>query len=53
MPQIGRLAVRWSRPVVGTPTAAASSCEVDGWSASFSVPRYPLAPTANGTGTRY
>src|SRR5262249_381384 len=51
---MGRLAVRWSRPVVGTITTVTICDEADGWYASFScscaeVPTEPLHPTSKET----
>jgi len=46
--KIGRIAVRWSRPVVGSIKTVTVSHEADGWSVSFScteVPVQPLPPT--------
>jgi putative transposase len=51
--KIGRIAVRWSRPLEGTPKTATISREADGWYACFScaeVPMQPLAPTGQETG---
>ena len=51
--KIGRLAVRWSRPIAGTPKTVTISHEADGWYACFScaeVPVQPLAPTGRETG---
>jgi len=51
--KIGRLAVRWSRPLVGSPKTVTISREADGWYVSFScaeVPIRPLAPTGRETG---
>jgi putative transposase len=51
--KIGRLAVRWSRPVEGTPKTVTISREADGWYACFScvdVPIQPLPPTGRETG---
>jgi transposase len=51
--KIGRLAVRWSRPVEGTPKTITISREVDGWYACFScaeVPTQPLPLTGQETG---
>ena len=45
---IGRLAVRWSRPLVGTITTVPRSREAAGWSVAFwcaEVPPVPLPPT--------
>jgi putative transposase len=49
--KIGRLAVRWSRPIEGTPKTV--SREADGWYVCFScaaVPVQPLPPTGQETG---
>jgi putative transposase len=46
--KIRRLAVRWSRPLEGTPKTVTISREVDGWYVSFScadVPTQPLPAT--------
>ena len=51
--KIGRVAVRWSRPLQGTPKTATISREADGWYASIScadVPKQPLPPTGRETG---
>jgi putative transposase len=51
--KIGRLAVRWSRPLEGTPKTVTISREVDGWYACFScdqVPCKPLPLTGQETG---
>jgi putative transposase len=51
--KIGRIAVRWSRPVAGTVKTVTISKEADGWYVSFScadVPAEPLARTGNETG---
>src|SRR5215469_3480390 len=51
--KIGRLAVRWSRPIGGTPKTVTICREADGWYACFScagVPVQPLALTGQGTG---
>jgi putative transposase len=51
--KIGRLAVRWSRPLQGTPKTVTVSCEADGWYACFScagVPIQPLPLTGQETG---
>jgi putative transposase len=50
---IGRIAVRWSRPLEGTPKTVTISREADGWYAAFScaeVPVQPLPPTGRETG---
>src|SRR5215831_5708492 len=46
--KIGRVAVRWSRPLEGTPKTVTVSREADGWYACCScaeVPIQPLPPT--------
>ena len=51
--KIGRVAVRWSRPVEGTPKTVTISQEADGWYAIIScadVPAQPLPPTGHETG---
>jgi putative transposase len=51
--KIGRIAVRWSRPLEGTPKTVTISREADGWYACFScaeVPIQPLPPTGQETG---
>jgi putative transposase len=51
--KIGRIAVRWSRPLAGMPKTVTISHEADGWYACFScaeVPVQPLAPTGQETG---
>src|SRR5262249_21869319 len=51
--KIGRLAVRWSRPVVGTIKTVTLSRKADGWYVAFScaeVPIRPLPPTGRETG---
>lgn len=51
--KIGRLAVRWSRPLEGTPKTVTVSREADGWYVSFScaeVPTPPLPLTGDETG---
>ena len=51
--KIGRIAVRWSRPIEGTPKTVTIRREADGWSVSFScadVPVQPLPPTGQETG---
>ncbi len=50
--KIGRIAVRWSRPIEGTPKTVALTREVDGWYVAFScaeVPVQPLPPTGQET----
>jgi putative transposase len=51
--KIGRLALRWSRPLEGTPKTVTISREADGWYACFScadVPVQPLPATGQETG---
>ena len=51
--KIGRIAVRWSRPVAGIIKTVTVSREADGWYVSFScadVPTQPLPPTGRETG---
>ncbi len=51
--KIGRVAVRWSRPIDGAPKTVTVSRDADGWYASFScaeVLTHPLPPTAQETG---
>jgi putative transposase len=51
--KIGRIAVRWSRRLEGTPKTVTISREADGWYASIScadVPVQPLPPTGQETG---
>ena len=51
--KLGRIAVRWSRPIEGTPKTVTISHEADGWYACFScaeVPIVPLEPTGQETG---
>ncbi len=51
--KIGRIAVRWSRPLEGTPRTVTLSHEADGWYACFScseIPVRPLPPTGQETG---
>ncbi len=51
--KIGRIAVRWSRPLEGTPKTVTLSKEADGWYVAIScadVPMRPLAPTGQETG---
>ena len=50
---IGRIAVRWSRPIEGTPKTVTVSREADGWYACCScegVPIQPLPATGLETG---
>ena len=51
--KIGRVTVRWSRPLEGTPKTVTISHEADGWYVSFScaeVPTQPLPETGRETG---
>jgi len=51
--KIGRIAVRWSRPLAGTSKTVTIAHEADGWHVCFScadVPIQPLAPTGQETG---
>jgi putative transposase len=51
--KIGRIAVRWSRPLGGTPKTITISREADGWYVCFScadVPVQPLPSTGQETG---
>jgi putative transposase len=51
--KIGRIAVRWSRSLEGTPKTVTISREADGWYACFSsadVPIQPLSATGQETG---
>jgi putative transposase len=51
--KIGRIAVRWSRPLDGTPKTVTISKEADGWYVIVScadVPIQPLPPTGCETG---
>jgi putative transposase len=51
--KIGRIALRWSRPIEGTPKTVTISHEADGWYACFScesVPIKPLPATGHDTG---
>src|SRR5262249_22232109 len=51
--KIGRLAVRWSRPIEGTPKTVTISREADGWYVCFSCADIPVAllpPTGQETG---
>jgi putative transposase len=51
--KIGRIGVRWSRPMEGTPKTVTISQEADGWYCCFSceeVPTQPLPPTGCATG---
>ncbi len=51
--KIGRMALRWSRPLEGTPKTVTVSREADGYSVCFScaeVPTQPLPATGQETG---
>ena len=51
--KIGRVAVRWSRALEGTPKTVTLAREADGWYAIIScadVPMQPLVPTGQETG---
>jgi putative transposase len=51
--KVGRIGVRWSRPMEGTLKTVTISREADGWYACFSctdVPIQPLPPTGQETG---
>src|SRR5262249_12126792 len=51
---MGRLAVRWSRPLEGTPKVVPISKQADGWYACLSCAEVPLQPvprTGNETGS--
>lgn len=51
--KIGRIAVRWSRPLEGTPKTVTITHEADGWYVAFScaeVPVQPLPLAGNETG---
>jgi putative transposase len=51
--KVGRIVVRWSRPLEGTPKTVTLSREADGWYAILScadVPAQPLPPTGRETG---
>jgi putative transposase len=51
--KIGRIAMRWSRPLVGTPKTVSVCREVDGWYVTISsaeVPITPLLHTGQETG---
>ncbi len=51
--KIGRVAVRWSRPIEGEPKTVTIAREPDGWSVILScadVPAQPLPPTGQATG---
>jgi putative transposase len=51
--KMGRIAVRWSRPIQGTPKTGTVSKEADGWYVRFSCAQVPIPPlplTGNETG---
>jgi putative transposase len=51
--KIGRVAVRWSRPLEGAPKTVTVSREADGWYACFScadIPTQPIPETGQETG---
>jgi putative transposase len=51
--KIGRIAIRWSRPIEGTPKTVTISREADGWYVCVScadVPTQPLEPTRQEAG---
>jgi putative transposase len=51
--KIGRLAMRWSRPLAGTPKTVTISREADGWYVAITcadVPAHPLPATGQETG---
>jgi putative transposase len=51
--KIGRIGIRWSRPLEGAPKIVTISREADGWYVCFScadVPVHPLPPTRQETG---
>jgi putative transposase len=51
--KVGRIAVRWSRPIEGAPKTVTVSREADGWYACIScaeVPATPLPATGHETG---
>jgi putative transposase len=51
--KLGRIAMRWSRPLEGMPKTITISREADGWYVGFScadVPMQPLLPTGQETG---
>jgi putative transposase len=53
LPKIGRIAVRWSRPIEGPPKTVTISREADGWYAYFScadIPVQLLPSTGQETG---
>jgi putative transposase len=51
--KLGRIGVRWSRPLAGTPKTVTISKEADGWHVCFScadVPVHPLPATGHEAG---
>jgi putative transposase len=51
--KIGRIRVRWSRPLEGAPKTVTISKEADGWCVAIAcadVPLHPLPPTGQETG---
>ena len=42
--RLGRIAVRWSRPLEGTPKTVTITREADGWYVSFSCAEVPIKP---------
>jgi putative transposase len=42
--KIGRIALRWSRPLEGTPKTVTISREADGWYVAFSCDQVPVQP---------
>jgi putative transposase len=51
--KIGRIAVHWSRPIVGAPKTVTLCKEADGWNVAIScaeVPTHPLPATGQETG---
>jgi putative transposase len=42
--KLGRIGVRWSRPLQGTPKTVTLSREADGWHACFSCTEVPMQP---------
>jgi putative transposase len=51
--KIGRIAIKWSRPLAGTVKTVTITHEADGWYCCFScaeVPAQPLLPTGRETG---
>jgi putative transposase len=50
--KIGRIAVRWSRPIEGSSKTLTSAKEADGWYVSFSCAHVPIHPLAAPYRTR-